>query len=445
MTLNPQQQAFYDTVKSLDFGKLLLLGEGGTGKTYVLSQVLTNLAQDGKRICVAAPTHSALSTIKSKFDPEMSANITFVTVASLLQRYGFRTPDGENRFRRPKSGALTSFDLIAVDEISMVSILEQAALMAKESVPVVFTGDLSQLPVVMQKSADWSEVPTFNLTEQVRQSGIIHEIAGKCRDAIYVPTAEDADGKTTFLVEDLKEKMLSDMKAYDVPLYHFRYLAWRNSDVDSANDYFHQNLFGKDPFYAGEHLILRSTGSFGHNGQVVTVKSVLETQEDEQFGVTTNSVELMTGDIIQVLSPEDQKKVAKLIDSTKSLLKQSLEAKNWDAAESYGRDLENLESSWVGWSYAYASTVHRSQGMTIPHVYVDIAGFHKSPQKKSLIYVGVSRASETLSFNQGTPKVRYQDKYSSMWVRCDLTGKKKKVSKADGCPEGFTPVSRANR
>lgn len=444
MTLNKEQKTFYDTVKSLDFGKLLLLGEGGTGKTFTIAKTLTELSQEGNRVCVTAPTHAAVETLRSKFDPALSTTIRFCTVASLLRQSGFKTKDGSTAFRRPNGGGLASYDIIAVDEVSMLSAGEQAIFLAAEGTQVVFTGDLAQLPVVMKKSADWSETETHRLVEQVRQSGSVHQLAQKCREGIYVPTEADADGDTVFLEGNLKEAMLSRMKRSSVPYYNYRYLTWKNEDVDAANDFFHRNLFGSEPFCKGENLMIRSNHKPFHNGQIVTVEEVIESNYDGRFKVTTYFVKLTDGEILRTLSREDQTKVAKRAEGVQAALKRAVAKKNFDEARALGIELEELTGGWIKWNYAYASTVHKSQGMTIPNVYVDIAGFYRAPSKKSLIYVGVSRASETLTFNQGKVRENGTGRHT-MWVSHPGTGHRMLVKRAEGCPEGYIPVSKLNR
>lgn len=179
-----------------------------------------------------------------------------------------------------------------------------------------------------------------------------------------------------------------------------------------------------------------------HNGQIVTVEEVIESKLDERFGVTTYFVKLTDGEILRALSRKDQAKVAHRAESVQARLKKAVAEKNFDSARSLGIELEELQHGWIKWQYAYSTTIHRSQGQTISHVYLDIKGFFRSPNKKSLVYVGVSRASETLTFNQGRPSPRKER--PTMWVVND-SGHKMLVKKARGCPKGYVPVSKRNR
>ena len=59
-------------------------------------------------------------------------------------------------------------------------------------------------------------------------------------------------------------------------------------------------------------------------------------------------------------------------------------------------EIKHLKSYWTNVNYPYAVTCHKSQGMTIPNVFLDTLSFAKAPGKKALLYVGLSRASLNL-------------------------------------------------
>ena len=70
--LNDEQLEVYTKIVSCDFDKLLLMGEAGAGKTYVLTQALAQLHRMEKRVLLCAPTHLARITLLNKM-PEDAA------------------------------------------------------------------------------------------------------------------------------------------------------------------------------------------------------------------------------------------------------------------------------------------------------------------------------------------------------------------------------------
>jgi primosomal protein N' len=98
MELSTQQQDFYNKITSLDFDKILLTGEGGTGKTYVLVKALEALIDAGLNILVCAPTHMARMNLLDKFSYEIRPRVQNKTVASALKRFGFKAQDGSLAF-----------------------------------------------------------------------------------------------------------------------------------------------------------------------------------------------------------------------------------------------------------------------------------------------------------------------------------------------------------
>lgn len=434
--LNEQQQAFQELVLSGEAKQILLLGEAGTGKTYTIVDTILKLLETGKSVVVAAPTHAALNTIKSKmplieiFD---SCKISFVTVASLLARYGVKSATGELYFRSPQPTAkLYDTDCIIVDEISMLSRKEQDELLATKA-QVIFTGDLSQLPVVLQQSADWSEtneklkdLTKVTFTIQERQKGDIYELALKCRDSVYYPSTEDSGISIVNDSQILLESLVDKMKEVGTDEYNdFRYLSYRNVEVDYANLFIHQSLFGKDPFYVDEYIMLRSTGSFGYNGEIVKINCILELNYSELYGVTEYLVGLSNGSFVILLSQEDLKKIAVKRIEVVELLKSALATGNQDGVQSYYDELDILDG-FVVWQYQYATTIHKAQGATVPHVFLDINSFKSATNKRALLYVGISRASSTLTATtlppRYVPKRKNKTPNLSIW-KCTVTGK----------------------
>jgi hypothetical protein len=83
-------------------------------------------------------------------------------------------------------------------------------------------------------------------------------------------------------------------------------------------------------------------------------------------------------------------------EQRRELLKEANKRKAFDAAKSYFDEVQHLANYYTKAFYPFAMTVHKSQGQTISHVYCDTESFQKASNKRALLYVGLSRASESL-------------------------------------------------
>ena len=149
MILDVTQEYFIDIVTRKKFKKLLLTGEGGTGKTWALTTALKAWVSDGKKVLICAPTHAAKNIIKSKLPVEIRNLVTIKTVASALGKFKFLS-DGESAYASPTDRSILGYDLIAIDEVSMLSQRDLDTFLNCDAY-VICTGDPFQLPVVKQK------------------------------------------------------------------------------------------------------------------------------------------------------------------------------------------------------------------------------------------------------------------------------------------------------
>lgn len=161
MPLNEEQQQAFDLVES---GRnIFLTGPGGTGKSYLIQEIVKRLTADGKRVAVTALTGCAAlllghgaKTIHSWAGIGLGKDTTAVTVAN-MRRYNQRA------MRR---WMLTN--LLIIDEVSMMTpdllekLSEVASAIRKDSRPfgglqIMFVGDFFQLPPVVKRDEIYAE------------------------------------------------------------------------------------------------------------------------------------------------------------------------------------------------------------------------------------------------------------------------------------------------
>lgn len=136
----------------------VIAGGPGTGKTTAVARMLAALVdQPGPppRIALAAPTGKAAARLQqavrdeiATFDPADAARLGELTASTLHRLLGWK-PRSKSRFRHDRSNRLP-FDIVVVDETSMVSLTMMARLMeaVRPQARLVLVGDPDQLASV---------------------------------------------------------------------------------------------------------------------------------------------------------------------------------------------------------------------------------------------------------------------------------------------------------
>jgi ATP-dependent exoDNAse (exonuclease V) alpha subunit len=424
MILNPKQQEFYDRVVSLSFSKILLLGEGGTGKTMSMSKAVSELVRRGvPGIAVCAPTHLARLNLVNKMDGDVKHLVETMTVASLLMKFGIDSEDGTTQFTAGKIDKVDKYNLIVLDECSMISETDYMLLMQSKA-KVLFMGDYKQLPPVMAKSAEnkmnthvgTGNLEVFELTEQMRQQGVIHAAAQRNRDRPWFPEeSETGEGGEKIVVHATREELintivssiLSDPRGYDAT-HHHRYITYKNVDVRAVGkrirDKVLEHHFGFDassiPFIFRELIMMRENkGSIGFNGELVEIQSIKK--DSRHTGYPWDSYELVvkgslgTG-MIRTLPPCQLPLLQDYVDVLQGKLRGHQINNRQQEADRTLAEIKRIKSHWTIVQNPYSTTTHKSQGSTIENVYLDTLSFCRAPNRRALLYVGISRASQEL-------------------------------------------------
>ena len=134
----------------------LLEGAAGTGKTTLIAHILANsFAQ--KKIIFSAPTHKALSVLRSKLELNKTLKSQFMTVHKLLGlrrkiddkgTIYFNDVD-EDFINNEEFSNISKCNIIIIDEASMISSSIYQTIITKfannRSVKIIFVGDRNQL------------------------------------------------------------------------------------------------------------------------------------------------------------------------------------------------------------------------------------------------------------------------------------------------------------
>lgn len=415
--LNHEQQNFYNKVVSGSFNKLLLTGEAGCGKTYVLTQALAELFRQGKNVLICAPTHLARINLLEKMPEDVRPYIPTSTVASLLSRHGFNIGDGNIAFTAPKGDRVNGWEVIAIDEVSMLSKRDYEVL-KNSTAKIVFTGDFAQLPTIMQKGSgmvDDNEIEQIHLIEQMRQQGVIHQVAEANREAVYFPEKSISDEESSVNVhttnEDMIGRMITDIVSDprgSVAHAQYRFITFKNTSVYEIGQLIRDRVYAEmgvdasQSYIAGEYLLSYANTPAAYNGEVVRIldvaRDVYHTPDSSRpWSSYRLNIEGSRGTCwVACVPPSEYTMIEDKLEELTKLVREAQKRKAFDAINAYMTEIEHIRNYWTKLLYPFAITCHKSQGSTIENVYVDTNSFAKASNKRALLYVGLSRASKTL-------------------------------------------------
>ena len=150
------------------------------------------------------------------------------------------------------------------------------------------------------------------------------------------------------------------------------------------------------PFAKGERLRLHSSCSAGYNGQTIIVKDVRPTDSPKIWSIQVQAAAdlLVWIDVLDPIWMEwRDSHVAHLVDKLNG------------GDESVLKELDYYYEQLVDVRYPYSSTIHKAQGLSVPHVFID----SDSMKGRALNYVAISRASEKLVMSRRSAKVVLPD------------------------------------
>ena len=403
-------------------------GFAGTGKTFSIQRFLKLLPQNKYRVCVTAPTNKAVSVL-TQFGADMGLYIPSKTTYSLL---GLALDSStENRTcKRVSMGKLNHYDLVIIDECSMVGahLAEILISAVMRNQKVIFMGDPYQLNPVGEEVSNTFNVPLQALLDQpMRQSegailNLIRDVRQQCIDGTPPPFAnaeQDDNGDGLHIcanngLTDLAASQFS-LSTLELDIVENRFLAWRNSTVDAFNNKVRTRLHGKNPdaYIEGETISVLNP-VYDHSA---------DSEQDSELLFYTDEEVLITkieeGFLTDIGDPKQRKYPIWRLHVIGKTHMGVIVVRHKKSNGLYHRRLNELASeartlnSWVKfWQFkelftevkhVYGMTVHKSQGSTIPNTFLDADDLFYNENKAELnrlIYVGTSRASQNLIINR---------------------------------------------
>lgn len=408
----------------------LLNGSAGTGKTTTMAKIIyaVTILSPEDEVNVNAPTHKAIKVLAEKCSNiNNNGQVTFNTTHSSLGLRATYTSDGRLKFTRASKEPST-YRLMIVDETSMLE--DEIAKIIMDSknfknTKIIFMGDIKQLPPVNSKESfifsntERLKIYQMNLTKIVRQvadnpivkfTKFLGDNIGNIKHLNFQQeVTKDGDGIILRGIDQLDNiiKYWYSLEETKKNPDNLRILAWTNRMVNKCNVMCRNLLFNnpKDKFVPGERIVVReqivkngktiaenSDELVVKNCKVVKIKKKIPFTKDyvpfEFYEIHTNELK----DTLYVITKESRELYEKKLDDVKQFCIRKCDPKKW---------IEYYEMR--GWSsninYAYANTIHTSQGSTYQNALVimsDVENNNNFIERNKLCYTAFTRAKKKL-------------------------------------------------
>lgn len=473
LALTPHQQATFAMIQDFIRGETgfqmgILEGPAGTGKTTLVGELVRYAMDRVGRIAIAAPTNKAVRVLKSRVERQtgtlihpsgewdqaarkpLRRPIEFASIHSLLGLRLNEREDGSQECKQENDPTISEYDLVIVDECSMLSEdLVQRIAVSKGGAFVLFVGDSAQLPPVGDSD---TVSPVF---AQVPYRVMLSEVVRQARDnpiirlSIAIRKAQEGGDKIS--LQQLAEALPLEFPAkaglmqgghaaaVSAALYEIqhgrdaRIIAFTNAAVLAYNRELHESLHGytEFPFVVGERVIahqafeatqLDANGDPVGTAQVITSEElvILECQQRphfiyrDKYPCARVVLQRDSGAHVVAWVARDQAAVDRDVSG---LFTTWRARKSAVAAAERSRDerlvsqsqKEAKEASQGAWAlrkafaplrHTYAITAHKSQGSTFDTAIVDLQDMHRirSPFAfNRALYVAATRPAQHLA------------------------------------------------
>lgn len=447
--LNEGQLAAVKKALSAPKGMFLITGHAGTGKSFVLRTILRLIEnqQPNEKVLCLAPTHQALDQIAHV----KASNCVKGTVASHFGVSAVYDKDsGKEEFSDPDMRRCDAA-YIAVDEVFMVG--EKEALLFAEQAKksrVIFLGDKAQLPPVNKKSVDYEEfVGKDNvavLTEQCRNGDYILKLCEHFRKKTTIPAKSMGAVSIYSSRRSFEKEFIKTVESDPIPGDNV-YLAFTNKKMREVRSKIKKHIYNNEDYPLGQWVRMEGANeSVGLGGKVRSIRynfvgRIVDREETtidllgREWKAYVLTLENREGELLShekaispegkhVIHPTNTKFLTLSFDDLDSL---EVELKEWfNSNRELSKRIKSMERRGARHTLEYETavldhtrgvalvlqaqklsvalspysyTVHKSQGMSIKNIFLDAANillYDFVTIKKELLYVGASRASESL-------------------------------------------------
>lgn len=376
-----QKKAIEEAYKN---GVTVITGGPGTGKTTIVNSIIKLFEGQNLKIGLAAPTGRAAKRLTETTGREAK------TIHRLLE-YSFSDDNSGMAFSKNGEEPL-SFDVIIIDEVSMVDILLMYHLL-KAIMPgtrLIMVGDVDQLPSVgpgnvLQDIIDSGIVKVVRLTEIFRQAqesmivvnahrinkGLKPKVNMKEKDFFFL--SKRNQNEILYTIKELCIRRLPKFNDYD-PSKDIQVLTpMKNSKVGTINmnkelqSILNPQDKGKKEKVIGDKL-------FRVGDKVMQIKNNYNIKWKSENGLKEGEG-VFNGDIGYVTDIDDEEKLLSVCFDDEKYVDYNFSS------------LDEIE-------LAYSITIHKSQGSEFPVIIIPLCWGPPMLLNRNLLYTAVTRAKE---------------------------------------------------
>jgi hypothetical protein len=146
-------------------------------------------------------------------------------------------------------------------------------------------------------------------------------------------------------------------------------------------------------------MMRENKSSIGYNGELVEIQNARLNTNSGKYPWRTYDLmvkgSLGTG-MIRSIPPCEYELLDNYVAALQSKLRKYQIAGQQSDERIVLSEIKRIRSHWTPTQYPYAVTTHKSQGSTLENVYLNTLSFAQAPNRRALLYVGISRASQSL-------------------------------------------------
>lgn len=412
MILNEKQQHALDLVKN---GKnVFITGSAGVGKSLIIEHIRNWCHDNNKNIMVTAMTGVAASNVNGTtlhgwagigLGQSKKNDMTSDELEHEIRKRCYYLKKNEAAYSR-----YIDTDLLIVDEVSMMDyrfigkVNSIAKILRKSSMPfggmqLVFTGDFFQLgPVQKDRKTTkfvfeddiWNEL----MNECVHLTEVYRQKSTEFIDMLHrIRTGDIDDDLIKKIQNTASNKLQNDDGIAPTVLF------CKNVNVDAMNLRGIATLKGKEHTFPAIDTFLDDTNKDLYNGAFTYAKSLTLKVGAQVMLIKNLDIEkkLVNGsrgvvtDIVEddpITCPGGRVTV-KFMDGREHIIKPDMQKFTDDPTQGSTQAPVLAQRIQYPLKLAYALTIHKSQGLSIDYLHVDLSGAFSSGQA----YVALSRAT----------------------------------------------------